>query len=535
MASFNSLPTELLHSIAKHLAPRRYEDTKNDILAFRLIKRQTWLVANRYAFKYMTLHVQDPAAQSKLGHFGQEVLKDASGFDARCSVKEVRFTLDPMIVAPEMTLASDSMDYTWRTRDKWFRKHAQDIFIKALGKNEGEELNEEEKMLNGHYWKLCVEPYLPQQCRHAEYHGYEKQRLETRIQEDLAHFSNVQTISIDLESHVLDKRNESYRILAKKGLIDHFWNEKNQELVSFFRRNPENHDLCGGTMHSMPMGNSWGRIIVYDDFRTQGWNLFHVLPRSVTKIIWRGDHMGRAGWELYGNSISEIKLAQIIEMELTCNPMGRSPTSYAKDFALPNLLSLTLDSGITPKTPNKKRITSYINPIHCNFLSPILPFISAAPRLKNLYVRDYAVSSVGWEHILTYVYSRNVNIVLSDMIFYKELAPIDPSTDPYEGVAEKLSFRWLDLVVYTRDKILGLVEFGLVSLKGTFRTIHHRPTPQVVWEQTLSEAVVGMLERYLRTGVGECEIRKKLSSEECRSVVNDVGDLRRQGFWSHDR
>ena len=516
MATFADLPNELLHFVAQHLAPTGCEDSKEGILAFRLLNRRTYLIANRYAFKYMTLYVRDIFERTHLGSFGLYAQEDSTGFDVRHSVKQIRFALHRELIRP------DSTKYDLANIEEWYRKQAQRNFAEIIGKSQ-EALNESEKVLSEHYWKLFVEPYMPRSNDKRSHVVPDRLDLQSRIVEDIAYFPNLRTTSMGMENPTVDVTSEAYRCLDEKNLVHRFMDETTQEFYSFWKEQP-----IDFTISPTPSPSPREPLLVY----TQ--NVYHAvsvecsLPGSVTKFVAPCIVRPMKQGGFVGSTQKRIE-AQITDLEMTASPsQGRERTLIVYDIPFPNLRTLKLFSGYTDEATNLDHLVSYVE--NSQMLPVILRSVSSQ-HLTRLHIKRYAMATDQWRRVLRFGQARNFALHLEDIVLIEFLPDMPEHLTLSQNDVDTMPLRWLHELRTNRLHHLSYVTSRRLALYGKFRCVHHSNGTLTIWEQILREPVAKMLNNFMRTGLEEAELTTELRSEAGRCIPRKIYFVEEPRRW----
>jgi len=281
MAQFKDLPPELVHEVTKHLAPRRCEDLKHDILSFRAVERRTWLIANQHAFKYMTFYPSDPNDESSLGLFARLSKPDSGGCNIRDMVQEV-YVVAARQLGPRV--------YDENLSESEYRRRAGELFCKMLDKKPTD-LTSEEQVAGLNYWKLCRQPFVPQ---------HDIATIQYRLKEDLAKLPHLRSVYADAVEDVLDTKSGAWKTLTKLGLEDKIWNKDRRRFHSIDDEADAARDRIG--------------YYTLGDF---GMLLVGAIPPSVSRLKWTSCF----DWFVVEDYQRPL-LEQIIEFNASLSPMS---------------------------------------------------------------------------------------------------------------------------------------------------------------------------------------------------------------------
>ncbi|KAH4977924.1 hypothetical protein HBI76_216540 [Parastagonospora nodorum] len=432
MAQFKDLPAEILHEIAKCIAPTCCEDLKHDILSFRAVERRTWLIANQHAFKYMTLCVRNPKEESKLGLFARLSKPDLNGCNIIDMVREVCVVApSKLIPVPHITIDLMESDY---------RRIAWEIFCRLLLKKAAQ-LTSDEQAAGRLYWELCMEPFLPLNDSIV---------LGLRLQRDMAGLPQLRTVYANTDEDVLDHKSDDWKTLVSLGVGDTIWDTDER---CFHRL-----DLkigATGSIHYSTRDNL-GQLIV------------EALPPSVSTLKWQCHRLEWFEVKAYHQPV----LCQIIEFSAELSPKERGYTMEAERsmiYDLQRVQVLQLSSVFTSLDLHAGCLNVYGINQTTEFLPTLLDF-NLPSSLKIVKLKDYVLTASGLKTILTHMALLRVALHLENLVMVHEIRNLCTSTGAAE-VARVAADFWKCLL---QDLCLDYAEYissGLFNLIGSFVSI----------------------------------------------------------------
>lgn len=432
MAQFKDLPAEIMHEIAKCIAPTRCEDLKHDILSFRAVERRTWLIANQHAFKYMTLCVRNPKEESKLGLFARLSKPDSNGCNIIDMVREVG-VVAPSKVAP--------LRDTSRHLTEWdYRQRADKVFCRLLAK-EAADLTSDEQAAGRIYWNLCMKPFLPLN---------DSTVLGSRLKRDIAGLPKLRTVYANTEEDVLDQKSDDWKTLVRLGVGDTIW-DTNQRC---FHRLDRKIGAIGSFYYSAR--DNLGQLIV------------EALPPSVSTLKW---HCYRLEWfevKVYHRHL----LCQIVEFSAVLSPKEGSYTMEPERsmiYDLQRVQVLQLSSAFADLNLHAAGLNVYGINETTEFLPTLLNF-NLPPSLKTVKLKDYALTASGLGTILKHMVFLRVALHLENLVMVHEIRNLCTSVGASE-VARVAADFWKCLL---QDLCLEHPEYissGLFNLIGNFASI----------------------------------------------------------------
>ena len=480
MASFDDLPTELVHNVAYHLAPTCCRDSKQDILAFRAVERRTWLVANKLAFKYMTLYVQDPARCTKLGTFGQKAKLDLLGCDIRSLVQEVWFLMPPEIHIREYACSFAKCD------KNFYKQKARRIFLHLLQKEEPD-LSARERKACQYYWKLCIKPYIV-----GPFSGID---ITQRITDDLKNFPNVRTMNAGLGHHILNTSSIAWRALEQVGITSQIY------------------DKLKDQFHPLPDGASLKEdlSIDYSSDRVLKLNLLRALPPSVTSLKCNNGQ-DELNPEFF---MDKTMITQITEFDAGLDQrrllfLGLNEIIYP---LFPNLQTLHLRSGLTKEEQyGLWGDNCYIIQERIAILPKLLSSISSLVYLETLHVNGYVVSIAGFIAILKFAASHKFTLILENMMLIRVI-----QKNPLSLAATEICDFWPRLSKLSWSNFPEYMSSGQIHLKTAITCVsvplYPGESSDTVVEHSLSGSLMAMFQEFMHTGENADSFCAKLSEK----------------------
>lgn len=481
MATFNDLPAELIHLIAKRLAPTCCEDSKSDILNFRSIERRTWLISNQHAFHYMTLYFRNPLHESRLGKLGRLAQPDSNGCDIRRLVREVS-----VIAAVEVSLESTDEVLP----DSFYRRKAHNIFLKFLGKSD-RNIKNQERAASHLYWENFIQPYLKTHTSDEPF--------ESRIQQDLACFTHLRTAYVDLQHDIPEWSSPAWSTMKSMGLAEEIWNFEEgcfQSLEDTDEPEDESIDYYN---------NGYLNLLLLD-----------AIPSSVSCLKFLDKDLQ---WDL-GDSKGKT-FGQVTDVEGRFPPEFGPQTGDTYAVALSNFSNLETLRIAPEKLPIEDRYQALTtNRAHhpARFLGEFFELVSL-PRLKTVHIDNYLMSLTAMANVFRKAERQNIVLQLREPIILRSI-PTTANTSDKAEMAANMADYWIRLLQNARYDFPEYVSSGQITFTGPIRCIGIPGGQDAMdgsfWEETLNQSCVDVLEHFMRTGLGISEVRRVLCSQGVR-------------------
>lgn len=480
MSTFNALPAELVHEIAKCLAPTCCEDSKCDILTFRSIERRTWLIGNQHAFKYMTLYSQNPINESRLGMFARLSEPASDGCNIQDLVREVRVIMGPEICTE---WSSDTLP------ESYYRPKVHNNFLKMLGKKD-DELSAEERVVGEQYWEVFIKPYLESSLT------MDFDAVDLRIRIDLGRFTHLQTVYADLQHDVLESSNPAWKMMEEFGLADKIWN-----FDKGCFRSLENTDEPEGQRIDYHNNGFLGKLLVSG------------LPPSVSKLRWLDRDLEWGDLNDYGSQ----SLAQITEFDGEFPPLFATESAelyFATINSLPRLRTLHMRFGSSGVEGRHEFQSTDRESYPATFLQAYFVGLSL-PSLQTLCLDSFVMSVSVFASLLRLAAKHNIVLNLKELVMLRSMPDRAPTCDE-AGLAPIMADYWIQLLQNARFDHLEYVSSGRMTFVGSLKCVGVAKGADILgplWEETLNQKCMEVLELFMRTGLGISEVRRVLKSE----------------------
>jgi len=136
--------------------------------------------------------------------------------------------------------------------------------------------------------------------------------------------------------------------------------------------------------------------------------------------------------------------------------------------------------------------------------------------LKEIHLSSYAVTISALASLFSTLAHGDSVLHLADLVVLRSIPNRVQSSDESES-ALWLTDYWIQLLQDARDHHPEYVSSGRIKFEGIWRCIGipegQDLTEWPLWEETLNQSCVDVLERFMRTGSGISEVRRVMECE----------------------